>query len=220
MKLWKYNRITGLWDFQRAVSPETADSWLAVFQKDQPQEYFRVSKNKPSQAPLIGNPSPGRSAIKMYQDFHQHEPRKIGSFGPRFEIPHVVRLAGPAVNVLYRSDKVDPETGRMPKGPLDYIHDHDSGVNVYRVDTDCDGLDKSVPAFIRDVKDLVLLGDCLGFSYRDEDGAVIEASSTRPFPELYTIPSGRALLVVQGKRKVLAIAWGGRLGVEARGIVH
>jgi len=38
-------------------------------------------------------------------------------------------------------------------------------------------------------------------------------------PELYTIPAGTALLVVEDKRHVAAIIWGGALGVECRGIV-
>jgi hypothetical protein len=77
-----------------------------------------------------------------------------------------------------------------------------------------------VPAFIRDADSLVLLGDCLGFTYENEYGEAIEASATNPLPELYTIPSGRALVVVQSKRTVLALLWGGKLGVEARGIVY
>jgi hypothetical protein len=68
---------------------------------------------------------------------------------------------------------------------------------------------------------LTLLGQCLGFAYYDpESDQEIEAKVTQPFPELYSIPSGKALLVIQSKRTVLALIWGGRLGVEARGIVH
>ncbi len=155
----------------------------------------------------------------MYERFQGHEPRKVGAFSKAFRIPQTAALAGPAFNVMYRSDKNDPSTGKPVKNPIDYIHDHEDGVHVYRCDRSADGDEVSVPAFIRDVKELVLLGDFLGFTYDTEDGAV-EAAPTTPLPELYTIPSGRALVVVQSKRTVLALIWGGRLGVEARGIVY
>lgn len=153
----------------------------------------------------------------MYYDFHQYEPRKIGAFSRGFRIPRAAGLAGDAVHVMYRSGKKDPVTLEKPKRPLDYIHEHDAGVKVYR--TDLDENARRVPSFITDVKELVLLGECLGFAY--DDGEVeIDAQVRSPFPELYTIPSGKALLVIQDKRDVLALIWGGRLGVEPRGIVH
>ncbi len=160
-----------------------------------------------------------KKAVDMYSSFNGHEPLKIGAFKSSFFIPDRAVLAGPAVNVLYRSKKNDPSTGNPVKRPIDYIHDHDPGVKVYRCDARLDGVQKNVPAFITNVKELVKLGDCLGFCYRDGDED-IEATCTRPLPELYTIPSGRALLVIQGKSRVLALIWGGRLGVEARGIVY
>jgi hypothetical protein len=163
--------------------------------------------------------APGRRALKMYTDFHQLEPKKIGAFGSSFAIPSEVVLAGPAKNVLYRSGKRDPATLKKPPRPLDYIHEHDDGVKVYRTDLR-DGSVRRVPDFITGVGELVLLGQCLGFAYLDHDGEEIEAQVRTPYPELYTIPSGRALLVVQDKRRVLALIWGGRLGVEPRGIVH
>jgi hypothetical protein len=156
----------------------------------------------------------------MYESFQGHEPRKVGAFSKTFRIPARAVLAGPAFNVMYRSDKNDPSTGKPVRAPIDYIHDHEDGVHVYRCDRAIGGLDTAVPSFIRDVDSLVLLGDCLGFTYEDEHGDAIEAAPTRPLPELYTIPSGRALVVVQSKRTVLALIWGGRLGVEARGIVY
>ena len=156
----------------------------------------------------------------MYTRFNGHEPLDIGEFKSSFRIPSLVALAGPAVNVLYRSKKNDPTTGAQTKRAIDYIHDHDKGVNVYRTDAAFRGEGvRAVPKFISGARELVLLGQCLGFAYRDGDEEV-EAEPTRPYPELYTIPSGRALLVVQNKQRVLALIWGGRLGVESRGIVH
>jgi hypothetical protein len=164
--------------------------------------------------------SASRAAVSMYERFQGHEPRKVGAFSSSFKIPAHATLAGPAFNVMYRSDKNDPSTGKPVKKPIDYIHDHEKGVNAYRCDRSAGRGDVTVPAFIRDVDSLVLLGDCLGFTYEDENGDAIEAAPTNPMPELYTIPSGRALVVVQSKRTVLALIWGGKLGVEARGIVY
>jgi hypothetical protein len=166
------------------------------------------------------NPAVSNSAVEMYRSFQGFEPRKIGAFSFGFYIPDHATLVGPALNVMYRSDKNDPSTGKPVKKPIDYIHDHEDGVSVYRCDRAAEGGQVTVPSFIKSVDSLVLLGDCLGFTYEDENGDAIEASPTNPLPELYTIPSGRALLVVQSKAKVLALIFGGRLGVEARGIVY
>lgn len=168
---------------------------------------------------MQSNPTVSNAAVEMYRSFQGFEPRKIGAFSARFAIPDHVTCVGPALNVMYRSDKNDPSTGEPVKKPIDYIHDHEDGVHVYRCDRAAEGGQVTVPSFIKNVDSLVLLGECLGFTYDADEGA-IEATPTRPLPELYTIPSGRALLVVQSKAKVLALIWGGSLGVEARGIVY
>lgn len=161
-----------------------------------------------------------KKAINKYVAFHKHDPRKISEFPPSFSIPDHGVLVGKASYVLYRSDKHDPTTLVKPKRPINYIHEHDSGVRVVRFDRSARGTEKRIPSFICNAGQLVLLGQCLGFGYLDEDREEIAAETRTPYPELYTIPSGKALLVVQGKRSVQAIIWGGRLGVEARGIVH
>jgi len=51
MKLWKYNAITGNWVYQRTTSKEDANQWLLIFRKDDPEDAFRISKNKPSGKP-------------------------------------------------------------------------------------------------------------------------------------------------------------------------
>jgi hypothetical protein len=159
------------------------------------------------------------AGVRSYIEFHQLEPRKVGKFPRSFDIPEWARLAGPAVNVLYRSDKLNPTTG-ADEGVIDYIHDHKAGVNVYRADPDADGPDRRVPRYIRGVEGLWRLGDCLGFAYEAADGSKVEAKGKRPLPVLFAIPSGKALLVIQDQSKVLALIWGGRLTVEARGIVN
>jgi len=45
--LWRKNRITGYWVCQRTCLPETAQEWLTIFQKDEPDEMFVLSYRKP-----------------------------------------------------------------------------------------------------------------------------------------------------------------------------
>lgn len=49
--LWKYDRVTGYWQRERSVTPETAAHWLEVFRHDEPREFFKVSKVRPSKSP-------------------------------------------------------------------------------------------------------------------------------------------------------------------------
>ena len=159
------------------------------------------------------------SAIKKYREFHRLDPKTIGEFDRAFTIPSAVFLAGPAKWVTYRSTKVDPESLRKPRKPIDYIHQHDAGVNTYLVDGDVvDGHHVAVPANFREVDALVRLGQCLGFCFTDPDGSDAEVEGRAPLPDLYTTPDGKCLLVVQSRREVLAMMWGGALGVFARGI--
>ena len=51
LSLWKYNKRSGIWDYQRTVTEETKDQWLSVFKNDEPSETFRVALNKPSGRP-------------------------------------------------------------------------------------------------------------------------------------------------------------------------
>lgn len=164
------------------------------------------------------NPTP--KALRMYRGFHQLEPKKLGDFHPDLVIPDVCVCVGDALHVLYRSDKLNPETGE-DEGMIDYIHEHGRGVRIYRCDNGAEGEITTVPAWIRNTKELVKLGDCNGFAYADiAGGKKRRANATPPYPELYTTPSGKCLLVIQSKKRLLALIWGGRLGVEPRGIVH
>lgn len=162
---------------------------------------------------------PSSNAIKLFEDFHSFEAREVGAFPSRFRIPREAHYAGDGNYVLYRSDKLNPTTG-IDEGTIDYIHEHNDGVKIYRTDANFSGPVRRVPKWIHETKSLVLLGTCLGFGYVDADGYDVEAEPTGKKPELYTVPSGKALLVVQDKRRVLALIWGGKLGVEARGIVN
>tara|TARA_R110000868_G_scaffold243684_1_gene499699 strand:+ start:215 stop:796 length:582 start_codon:yes stop_codon:yes gene_type:complete len=50
--LYKFNKRTGYWDHKRSVSPENKDQWLDIFKKDDPEEHFITSKNRPKHNPL------------------------------------------------------------------------------------------------------------------------------------------------------------------------
>jgi hypothetical protein len=157
-------------------------------------------------------------AVSMFYGFHQFEPTDVGEFPRGFRIPTDAVRVGDGVNVMYRSDKFNPTTGE-DEGVIDYIHKHKAGVICCRCDADARGEPQRVPPWIWKTKALIRLGDCLGFEYRDGDGRVVEARTSGRLPELYTIPSGKALLIIQGRRSLKAILWGGTLGVEPRGIV-
>ena len=159
-----------------------------------------------------------KEAIDKYVEFNSMDPKEIGDFAKGFRIPSIAIMCGDANYILYRSDKLNPTTGE-DEGVIDYIHHHKKGVKVYRTDDSAEGYVRKVPRKIYSAKWLVLLGDCMGFAYEDINGVKVEAKANKPYPELYTTPDGRALLVIEDKKRVDALIWGGKLGVERRGIV-
>ena len=98
-------------------------------------------------------PTPTR-AEKLFVDFHQLDPVDVGTFSKRFRIPDRAVLAGEALNVLYRSDKLNPTTGE-DEGQIDYIHEYKDGVKVYRADAHFSGPSRVVPKWIRETRSLV-----------------------------------------------------------------
>lgn len=172
---------------------------------------------RPNPQPEI--PEAAREAAAKYEEFHRYGPTQIEVGPSSFHIPDRVYLAGPALAVMYRSRKVDPETLRRPREPVNYIHEHDAGVQCFLInEEDTDGEEAMVPESFRRVPALTRLGHCLGFAFRGEDGEECDVESRAPLPELYATPDGKCLLVVQGRRQILAMMWGGALGVFARGI--
>jgi hypothetical protein len=165
---------------------------------------------------LIARVDKGRAG-NLYRDFHKYDPKSIGQFPASFSIPKTATCVGPAIHVLYRSSKFDPITYAKPASSIDYIHEHKKGVKVYIIGSD-EGPERKVPQRIHAVDGLVSLGKCLGFAYVDQEGDQVDAECTGKV-ELYSVPSGTALLVIENKRKVLALIWGGKLRVEPRGIV-
>lgn len=155
-----------------------------------------------------------RLAKEKFEEFHRYEPHKI--FSAKTPMPTRVRELGASLFVLYESKKNDPDTGLPVKDAIRYIHEHDSaGVATY---TPVSSGGVEVPAWIRETTSVVRLGKCLGYAWTDDKGKERE-TKIRPTPELYTTPCGRALLVIQDRREVIAMVWGGALGVESRGIV-
>lgn len=170
-------------------------------------------------------PPEAKDAVEKYREFHRYDPKSVGSFPRSFVIPTHMYLAGTSKWVTYESTKVDPESLRKPRNPVSYIHEHDAGVTTYLAYSDAI-LERSpnaqlkhvvVPEKFCDVPALTRLGFCLGFCFDGPDGKA-EAEATAPYPDLYTVPDGRCLLVIQSRREVLAMMWGGGLGVFARGI--
>lgn len=164
-------------------------------------------------------PEAAQEAVEKYREFHRLDPRKIGAFPQSFTIPERMYRAGKGVWVTYRSGKVDPETLRKPKSPVNYIHEFEAGVQIYvpkALEYQREGVD--VPSDFTNIAALTRLGLCLGFCIKDSDGHEVEARGTRPLPDLYSHATGRCLYVIQSRRTVLAMIWGGALGVFARGI--
>jgi len=175
--------------------------------------------------PCVG-PEVREAAVSKFREFHRFEPTKITEFAKGFAIPTEMQPVGRAKSTTYRSGKVDPETGKKPRKPIDYIHEHDAGVLCYLPvdDPDLDELEvehspMSVPQKFAGAEALVKLGESLGTAFQvDGDDEPWDIESMSPLPELYCTPDGKCLLVIQDRREVLAMIWGGALGVFARGI--
>jgi hypothetical protein len=217
--------------FQAHPSRQTASAYLQItIETHRADVSLATSVNKVREevSAYLGrdgariNPAPDvdAAALEKYEEFHRFPSKKIIRC-PKLTIPTRVRLGGAAKHVMYRSNKVDPGTMEKPKRHFDYIHEHDAGVRLYLVD-DGGELDIDVPAKFRPDPNtdpaLVVLGQCLGFAFTDPDGELVEGTGKQPYPDLLCTPDGKCLYVVQSGKKVLAMMWGGALGVFARGI--
>lgn len=155
-------------------------------------------------------------ALDGYSRFTEFDPQEVGLL-EGLQIPEEMVCLGDAVHILYKSDKWEEKFH-------EYIHEHEAGVKVY-VPMGA-GLDleeeeaEETPDWLQEVTSVYMLGLCIGFRY-ERDGKELDAE-VKPHPELYAIPSGKALLLidVQGSRaKVVAALWGGSLDVRPEGIV-
>lgn len=159
-----------------------------------------------------------RKAERLFETFHSYDPIKVGSFHRQFRIPREASHVGEATVMYYMSDKLNPISGK-DEGWIPYFHEHGGGVRMY-IPGDIEGVElRKIPKWIWNTEALVRLGDCDGFEFVDFDDNVVKAKATGTKPEWYCTPSGKALLVIQSKRSVLALAWGGTLSVGWRGVV-
>ena len=142
--------------------------------------------------------------VRKYLEFHLREPSSVDQLN--VALPASVKRAGQATHTAYRSKKWDGV-------PHDYWHDHEGGVAVY-----VPGQGTSVPGWIRNTKTLVRLGSCLEVAFDDPAGGKPFRVPGSGGAGLYCTPDGHAL-VVASRSNVLAILWGGYLGITKRGIV-
>lgn len=159
---------------------------------------------------MSAKPKDLNAGLKRFETFHKLEPNKVGQFDSSFVMPNEVSVVGQAVFTCYRSNK-------WTKKSCDYIHDHEAGVKVGRLDEP--GKRTALPSWLVEATTLVRLGYSLGFGYTDARGDLVEAEVSKPLPELYCDPSGRALLVIAQRKRLVAVFWGGYLDVTPRGIV-
>lgn len=177
------------------------------------------------------------AGISIFTDFHQYGPKKQGRFPASLKIPSKVFTAGAAEWVFYASNKWEHKQNF-------YMHEHGWGVTCYL--TDGGNRRTQVPDKYRNVDTLVRLGQCrggpaklparakdlrdnvgktanegkgLGFVWTGSDGQLDGALVGPPYPELYCTPDGGCLLVIENKKKIRAMIWGGGMRVKAEGIV-
>lgn len=170
------------------------------------------------------SPEVREAAVAKFREFHRYEPKKVTDFPRGFKIPTEMVCVGPAKHTMYRSGKVDPSTLKKPKRPIDYIHQHDAGVKYYMApdDEDLDELEiesdhVAIPRSFAQAEALVKLGESIGGAF-EVDGEQVDFEAVSPLPELYCTTDGKCLLVIQDRREVLAMIYGGALGVFGRGI--
>ena len=46
--LWRFNPVTGYWHPERACDRDSAQKWLEIYQKDEPEAVFKLSKRRPT----------------------------------------------------------------------------------------------------------------------------------------------------------------------------
>ena len=144
-----------------------------------------------------------KKALELYKTFYQFEPSSVVESS--LTMPKSVSRVGRMVSIMYASNKWERKTNY-------YKHDHESPVYLYEP-----GAGTKVPKFIASVDAMPTLGKCMGLVYHDGDE---EQTIAFTGCDLYAIPSGKALVVVKSSRSVVALIWGGKLGVEGRGIVY
>jgi hypothetical protein len=156
-------------------------------------------------------PSDLSSGVKKYLEFHALEAKDVGPLQLR-ALPERIYYAGKMKQTLYASAK-------WGNGTHSYYHDHEAHVKVYVPQRTAGTTARVIPWRIAKVTTFVKLGRAIGLVYTDA-ATDEDMELGGPGIELYCIPSGKALLLIQEKRTLVAMIWGGKLAVEARGIVY
>ena len=147
-------------------------------------------------------------AVDRYVKFNDLTPKKISKLD--IEIPQYVCKVGEMIDIRYHSKKWDD--------PADYIHHHQTGVNL-AVPFEVDGGEVvELPEWFAETRAIAKLGDCLGVQYKSLEGEKLDIESTKPYPHLYSTANGRGLLIISGNQ-IEALIWGGFMSVEPEGIV-
>lgn len=173
-------------------------------------------------APLLGNkrnnPSnsvnalpPGfRRAVRLFEDFHQYEPKDARPLPASVVVPEFVELVGACTYVTYRSDKWND-------GTHDYVHDIESFPRV-KVGKVSRGGTYRLPARISDAATLVALNKrALGFGYEEQSGELVDATARNC--QWFWHPGGKALLLIQDRKRLKVVIWGGKLDWKPQGLV-
>lgn len=174
-------------------------------------EEFRAHQRRRQARDNPDKPPDFEAARSTFEGFHAFDMRSWGKFSQEIVVPKRMALAGPCVYVTYRSDK-------WSDGTHEYIHKITSypKVQVALAEEDT-GRTVAVPARVRNAVTLSLIGGALGFAVETDDGEVEGAFPANT--EWYWSPTGKALYAIATKSRLLAVAWGGKLDVEPRGIV-
>jgi hypothetical protein len=195
-----------------AEIPQDAEelAWLVV-DKTRTAPYYWMPPHLRKRARVGRNPGPLLSPHlqrnpaedidpRPYEEFHGVEPSRVDE--KKMWVPGELVLMGDAVDVGYKA-----KDHRSTKGQGPYVHDHDSGVRVFRRAKHGEKPDKVWTNF---PTELTVMGKALGFTYRDSSGRHHEVKGGGT---LCTTPSRRVLVVV-GSAGVKYLIEGGNMHVS------
>lgn len=182
----------------------------AFFLVEAAQNADRGIKNNPGHR--IGTRPPGVSqATKTFEDFNEYPSKGATKFAREIVVPERMPSPGPCRWLTYRSNKWND-------GTHDYIHTITSYPRVKCAMAGEKYPTIKIPIKIREANTLTQIGlRALGFAFEYDDHeyeAKVPAGT-----EWFWSQTARALYLIQNKRKLVALIWGGTLNVEARGIV-
>jgi hypothetical protein len=170
-----------------------------------------LSKKRSNPGRRTARPPGVSQAVKTFEDFNEYPSKGASKFAREIIIPERMPCPGPCRWVTYRSDKWND-------GTHDYIHTITSYPRVKCAMAGENYPTVKVPAKVRNATTLTQIGlRALGFAFEyddDEYEAKVPAGT-----EWFWSQTARALYLIQNKRKLVAVIWGGKLNGEPRGIV-